>query len=71
MLYGASAALTLKTGCRSSQAASLANLASIETLRRTRGHSGRAYALVGRRADAERIAIIQWRPIPQAAIFTA
>ena len=35
------------------------------------GTLGSAYALAGRRAEAERIAIIQWRPIPQAGIFTA
>jgi TolB-like protein len=35
------------------------------------GLLGRAYALVGRRADAEKIATIQWRPIEQAEIFTA
>ena len=35
------------------------------------GTLGRAYALAGRRADAERIATIQWRPIPQAGIFMA
>jgi TolB-like protein len=32
---------------------------------------GRAYALAGRREDAERIARVQWRPIEQAAIFVA
>jgi tetratricopeptide (TPR) repeat protein len=32
---------------------------------------GRAYALTGRREDAERIAAVQRRPIGQAAIFTA
>jgi TolB-like protein len=32
---------------------------------------GRAYALAGRRAEAEKIATIQWRPIEQAGIFTA
>ena len=35
------------------------------------GELGRAYALAGRREDAERIAQIQWRPIEQAAIFVA
>jgi TolB-like protein/predicted Zn-dependent protease len=35
------------------------------------GALGRAYALVGRREDAERIARIQWRPIEQAEIFVA
>jgi len=35
------------------------------------GALGRAYALAGRREDAERIATIQWRPIPQAGIFMA
>jgi tetratricopeptide (TPR) repeat protein len=35
------------------------------------GTLGRAYALAGRREDAERIATIQWRPIAQAGIFTA
>ena len=35
------------------------------------GELGRAYALAGRREDAERIARIQWRPIEQAAIFVA
>jgi TolB-like protein len=35
------------------------------------GALGRAYALAGRRDDAERIATIQWRPIEQAGIFTA
>ena len=35
------------------------------------GELGRAYALVGRREDAERIAKIQWRPIEQAEIFVA
>jgi TolB-like protein len=35
------------------------------------GLLGRAYALAGRRADAEEIATIQWRPIEQAGIFTA
>jgi hypothetical protein len=33
------------------------------------GLLGRAYARVGRREDAERIAKIQWRPFEQAAIF--
>lgn len=35
------------------------------------GLLGRAYALAGRRDDAERMATIQWRPIEQAGIFTA
>jgi TolB-like protein len=35
------------------------------------GALGRAYALAGRREEAEKIAIIQWRPIEQAGIFTA
>jgi TolB-like protein len=35
------------------------------------GELGRAYALAGRREDAERIARIQWRPLEQAAIFVA
>jgi TolB-like protein len=35
------------------------------------GLLGRAYALAGRRAEAEKIATIQWRPIEQAEIFTA
>jgi TolB-like protein/cytochrome c-type biogenesis protein CcmH/NrfG len=35
------------------------------------GELGRAYALAGRRADAERIARIQWRPFEQASIFVA
>ena len=35
------------------------------------GLLGRAYALTGRRAEAEKIATIQWRPIEQAEIFTA
>jgi TolB-like protein len=35
------------------------------------GELGRAYALTGRRDDAERIARIQWRPIEQAEIFAA
>ena len=35
------------------------------------GELGRAYALAGRRDDAERIARIQWRPLEQAAIFVA
>jgi TolB-like protein len=35
------------------------------------GLLGRAYALAGRRAEAEKIATIQWRPIEQAGIFTA
>jgi serine/threonine-protein kinase len=35
------------------------------------GSLGRAYALAGRREDAERIATIQWRPTAQAGIFTA
>jgi len=35
------------------------------------GELGRAYALAGRREDAERIARIQWRPIEQAEIFVA
>ena len=35
------------------------------------GMFGRAYALAGRREDAERIATIQWRPVAQAGIFTA
>lgn len=35
------------------------------------GTLGRAYALAGRRQDAERVATIQWRPIPQAGIFMA
>ena len=35
------------------------------------GLLGRAYALAGRRAEAEEIATIQWRPIQQAGIFTA
>jgi adenylate cyclase len=33
------------------------------------GALGRAYALAGRREDAERVAAIQWRPIAQAGIF--
>jgi TolB-like protein len=35
------------------------------------GLLARAYALAGRRAEAEKIATIQWRPIDQAGIFTA
>jgi TolB-like protein len=35
------------------------------------GLLGRAYALAGRRAEAEKIATVQWRPIEQAGIFTA
>jgi tetratricopeptide (TPR) repeat protein len=35
------------------------------------GTLGRAYALAGRREDAEKIATIQWRPLPQAGIFMA
>src|SRR5258707_8316058 len=35
------------------------------------GALGRAYALAGRREEAEKIATIQWRPIEQAEIFTA
>jgi serine/threonine-protein kinase len=35
------------------------------------GELGRAYALAGRRDDAEKIAAIQWRPIEQAGIFVA
>ena len=35
------------------------------------GILGRAYALAGRREDAERIGTAQWRPIPQAGIFIA
>lgn len=35
------------------------------------GELGRAYALAGRRQDAERVATIQWRPIEQAGIFMA
>ena len=35
------------------------------------GILGRAYALAGRREDAERMATIQWRPIEQAGIFAA
>lgn len=35
------------------------------------GLLGRAYALSGRREEAEKIAAAQWRPIEQAGIFTA
>jgi len=35
------------------------------------GLLGRAYALAGRRAEAEKIATIQWRPIEQAGVFAA
>jgi TolB-like protein len=35
------------------------------------GELGRAYALAGRREDAEKIAAAQWRPIEQASIFVA
>ena len=35
------------------------------------GALGRAYALAGRRDDAERVATTQWRPIAQAGIFVA
>ena len=35
------------------------------------GMLGRAYALVGRREEAEKIATAQWRPIEQASIFAA
>jgi TolB-like protein/Flp pilus assembly protein TadD len=35
------------------------------------GELGRAYALAGRREDAEKIAAVQWRPIEQAGIFIA
>ena len=35
------------------------------------GALGRAYALAGRREDAERVATNQWRPIAQAGIFAA
>jgi TolB-like protein len=35
------------------------------------GLLGRAYALAGRREEAEKMATIQWRPIEQAGIFTA
>jgi serine/threonine-protein kinase len=35
------------------------------------GTLGRAYALAGRREDAERVAAAQWRPIPRAGIFMA
>ena len=39
--------------------------------RSSSGELGRAYALAGRRDEAERIAKIQWRPIEQAGIFVA
>ena len=35
------------------------------------GLLGRAYALAGRRDEAEKVSTIQWRPIEQAGIFTA